>query len=201
MLSQYPYAIVLASGSPRRLELLRQIGLRPIVEPADVDETLDSGLTLVEALVSLADRKAEHVAKRYTANIRHFAPIVIGADTIVVLDDKIIGKPNSAESASATLQMLSGRTHKVLTGVSIIDTSDGSTYETLSVTNVKIRELSAAEIADYVDSGEAFDKAGAYAIQGQAAVFIEEIRGDYTNVVGLPIANVYQVLRRIAEGR
>lgn len=201
MLSQYPQAIVLASASPRRLELLRQIGLRPIVEPADIDETFDPTLPLTDALVTLAENKANHVAKRYAANVTHFAPVVIGADTVVVLDGQTIGKPTSAKDAAQTLSALGGRTHQVMTGVSVIDTNSGQRYQGLATTDVTMRALETNEIDDYVASGEAFDKAGAYAIQGQAAVFIEEINGDYSNVVGLPVAIVYQLLRQINKAR
>ena len=183
--------IILASGSPRRRELLEQAGFEFKVEVSNADENVieESPEQMVE---ELAARKAEAVVRLH--NKKEDTCLVIGADTIVVLDGKILGKPSDGEDAKAMLTSLAGRTHQVYTGVALFWIKEGviekkkTFHECTDVTMVSMTEQ---EIADYVASDDPMDKAGAYGIQGPAAVFISGIRGDYYNVVGLPISRVY----------
>ena len=168
--------IVLASQSPRRKEIMEQVGLRFLVHPADVDEMMDESLPIPQAIERLALAKAEHVATLYPNDI------VIGADTLVCLDKQVLGKPQNAKNAKEMLQRLSGQTHQVITGVAIC-------------ADVTFYSLSDREITAYIDSKEPFDKAGAYGIQGKGAVFVAKIVGDYYNIVGLPIAKLMQRLK------
>lgn len=180
--------IVLASASPRRAELLRAAGIPFEVQPADVDET-PWAHELPEAHVRrLAAAKAEAVHLRLPDRV------ILAADTIVVCDGRILGKPKDAADAREMLTMLSGRGHSVLTGVALV--KDGVTHVAVEATDVWVAALSPDEIAVYIESGEPMDKAGAYAVQGLASRFVERIEGNYANVVGLPVARVYQLLTR-----
>jgi septum formation protein len=188
--------IVLASASPRRQELLRNAGIPFTVQPADIDESPRAGESPRDCAQRLAWEKALTVFQSQPQNC------VLGADTIVVVDDTILGKPRNADDAARMLRMLSGRTHAVITGVCLAGPvasgqwSVASTTKTASETTlVTFCELSDDEIRDYVASGEPMDKAGAYAIQGIASRWIQRIEGDYSNVVGLPVALVYGMLR------
>jgi len=176
--------LVLASGSPRRKELLGHLGLSFEVRVSDVDETIPAGANPVDIVQELAYRKAQAVA--------NFVPdgLVLGSDTIVVLDDVILGKPHDAEDARRMLRMLAGRAHTVYTGVAFVETGTGRTLRDVNGTQVVMKPLTDAQIEAYVATGEPMDKAGAYAIQGLAAQFVTEIHGDYSNVVGLPLAMV-----------
>jgi septum formation protein len=189
--------IVLASASPRRQELLRHAGIRFAVQPADIDESPVAGETARDCARRLAREKALAVSR---TRPRDF---VLGADTIVTIDGLILGKPRDAHDAVRMLQMLSGRTHEVITGVCVV-TPDGRGPDVRGgseSTRVSMCEISEDEIRDYVASGEPMDKAGAYAIQGMASRWIPRIEGDYSNVVGLPIALVYSMLKAAgAEG-
>lgn len=190
--------IILASGSPRRKELLSQAGYRFKIEVSDADEniTADFPGDLVE---ELSFRKASAVARRHEKK-NEKACVIIGADTVVVLDGKVLGKPDGEDGAVAMLQALSGRTHQVYTGVTLLLMKDGILCETRRFhvcTDVTMRELSLQEIKSYVKTGEPLDKAGAYGIQGRAAVFISGICGDYYNVVGLPICRTAQELEKM----
>ena len=183
--------VILASASPRRLELLRQIGIEPIVCPADFDES-DGKATEAEAVVGYnALGKCRAVAALKGEELP-----VIGADTIVVIDNEILGKPKNAEAAVAMLQKLSGRAHEVLTGIAV----KYKQQEICEVVHTKVhfRKLSLAEIQAYVATGEPLDKAGAYGIQGKGAVLVEKIDGCYNNVVGLPLTRVYEILASLA---
>jgi septum formation protein len=185
--------LILASGSPRRAEILTAVGWEFEKQIADIDETEFSGEKPEDYVRRLARTKAETVAANYKN------ALVLGADTIVVIDNQIIGKPKNLEDARRMLRMLSGNWHEVLTGVSLVKVSEGN-FETevdLQSTRVKFAELKAAEIEFLVAKGEPLDKAGAYAVQAQAALFIEEIAGDYWNVVGLPVNLVYELLKKI----
>jgi septum formation protein len=182
--------LVLASGSPRRKELLAGIGLSFDVVVADVDETIAPGMNPVEAVQDLAYRKAKAVANTLSDGL------VLGADTIVVHQGEILGKPSDEEVAKAMLASLSGDTHTVYTGIALIDVNGGRELRDVRATQVEMKQLSPEEIAAYVATGEPMDKAGAYGIQGLAAPFVTELRGDYYAVVGLPIALVVQ---RLAE--
>jgi len=175
--------VVLASGSPRRAELLRRIGLEPVIRPADVDETplADEDPGALVARLAGAKAKATWVGEE----------LVIAADTVVVLGDQLLGKPTSVGDAATMLEALSGRTHRVLTGVHLIrgDRSASAVEET----SVRFRALTAAEIMAYVATGEPLDKAGGYGIQGAGGMFVESITGSDSNVVGLPLATVVRL--------
>ncbi|NLM45797.1 MAG: septum formation inhibitor Maf [Firmicutes bacterium] len=180
--------IILASASPRRAELLRQLGLQFTVCQSEVDEKQVTAETPEELALLLAERKAEAVAAQVKKGI------IIAADTIVHLDGKILGKPADYSEAHAMLTMLSGRTHEVLTGVAVIRQPERRRAGHVETTRVTFRRLTEAEIEWYLRSGEAFDKAGGYGIQGKAAVFVEKIDGCYFNVVGLPLAALWKML-------
>jgi septum formation protein len=180
--------LVLASGSPRRAELLRQAGIRFEVSVPDVDETLHPGEAPEAYVRRLAAAKARHVAAS------HPGRPVLGADTTVVVDGQVLGKPYDAADAARMLGQLSGRSHLVLTGVCLIGPA-GETRIDAAVTTVEFRALQAAEIGEYVDSGEPMDKAGGYAIQGGAAGFVTRLDGEYSNVVGLPVALIQGMCR------
>lgn len=184
-----PPTLVLASASPRRLDLLRQIGLDPLVDPADVDETVAPGTEPIAAALDLARLKATTVARR-----RDDGEVVLGSDTIVALGDARLGKPRSPADAAAMLRHLSGRTHEVHTGVAVIDAATGRRSDVVVSTTVSMRPLSDDEIDSYVATTEPLDKAGAYAIQGRAAVFVDRIDGDHSNVVGLPLPATARLL-------
>jgi septum formation protein len=175
--------VVLASGSPRRLELLRRLGLDPEVRVAAVDETPLTGETPAETVARLARAKA-HAVEAGDA-------LVVAADTEVVLDDTVLGKPADPAEATAMLRALSGRAHVVLTGVHVLagDRESAAVEETV----VCFRALSDEEIAAYVATGEPDDKAGGYGIQGAGGMFVERIEGSDTNVIGLPLATVVRL--------
>lgn len=181
--------LILASSSPRRRELLSQAGFCFSVDPADVDESVLPGERPEEYAARIALEKARRTAER------HEAGIVLGADTIVVVDGDVLGKPSSPGEAKDMLSRISGRTHRVLTGVALVDAATGAYAAAVETTDVRIRELAAEEIEEYVDTGEPMDKAGAYGIQGRAAVFVEGINGCFFNVVGLPLARLDKMLR------
>lgn len=184
--------IVLASASPRRAELLELARIPFRVAPADIPEEPLPGEEAVAHAMRLAEEKARVAAGREAAG-RWF----IGADTIVVLNGKIIGKPLDAADAQAMLSKLSGKHHQVMTAYSVLDRQNGACVSRAVLTEVVFKKLSASEIQDYVATGCPLDKAGAYAIQGGAAHFVQEIRGSYTNVVGLPTCELYQTLQQM----
>lgn len=175
--------LVLASKSPRRSEILKNAGFDFIIRIADADETIAEGTNPEDAVVMLAARKAMAVE-------RNEDEVVLGADTIVVLDDKILGKPKDREDAFNMLRSLSGRVHSVFTGVCAISDKGSMTFA--EETKVEFYPLTDEEINIYIDSNDCYDKAGAYGIQGLASKFIRGINGDYFNVVGLPISSVYK---------
>ena len=201
--------IVLASASPRRQELLRSAGIPFTVQPAEIDETPHRGESPRNCAERLACQKAFYVSKSRPGEW------VLGADTIVVIDEAILGKPRDENDAARMLRLLSGRTHRVITGVCLGgDSGQGSAASDAKPLKTEDRELrtwvedarsettlvtmcdlSDAEIGSYIATGEPMDKAGAYAIQGFAARWIPRVEGDYSNVVGLPLALVYRMLR------
>ena len=183
-------AIVLASASPRRRELLAQVGLTAEVVPADVDETVLPGETPPAHVVRLSEAKALAVAGRVDVPGRWF----IGSDTVVVRDGAILGKPADPLDAAAMLRSLSGRSHEVVSGYAVHDRGSGRTISGAVTTRVWFKALTEAEIAGYVATGEPFDKAGAYAIQGFGAFMVPRIEGSYPNVVGLPLCEVIAAL-------
>ena len=176
--------LVLASQSPRRSELLRNAGIPFRVQVAGVDETLQASESPVEYVRRLARAKAHAVQ----------GDLVLGADTVVVIDGQILGKPLDSRDATRMLRLLSGRQHQVITGICL---AGGAVAEEHDTTNVFFTALTDREISEYVESGEPMDKAGAYAIQGLASRFVERIEGSYSNVVGLPVALVYKHLTRL----
>ncbi|HLZ40751.1 MAG TPA: Maf family protein [Candidatus Sulfotelmatobacter sp.] len=207
--------LVLASASPRRQELLRNAGIPFTVQPADVDETPLPGESARDCAERLAREKAVTVWRGRPQDL------VLGADTVVVIGEKILGKPVDVEDAARMLRMLSGKEHQVITGVCLVsrgarDQGSGirqpqPSSEEIAIENCEVRtasettlvtmsELSEKEIREYVATGEPMDKAGAYAIQGMASRWIPRIEGDYSNVVGLPVARVYRMLRVISTG-
>lgn len=184
-------SIILASNSPRRRELLRQIGVPFSVAPADVDEDIMPG----EAAETYATRVARDKARIAAARIH--VGIVIAADTIVVLDNEILGKPADSTDAARMLEKLSGRVHRVITAIVIKDAGTGRELEKSAETRVWFRNLSPVEIASYVESGEPLDKAGAYGIQERGALLVDRIEGCYYNVVGLPLSILVELLQEI----
>jgi septum formation protein len=185
--------LVLASASPRRQDLLRAAGISFTVQPANVDEKLIAGES--------ARVYAERLAREKAMAVWQIRPhdVVLGADTVVVIDEQILGKPADAADAARMLRMLSGKTHQVITGVCIASSKQSpgqcQTRVSSETTVVYVNEISSDEIRGYVASGEPMDKAGAYAIQGVASRWIPRIEGDYSNVVGLPVALVYRILQ------
>ena len=175
--------LVLASKSPRRSEILKNAGYEFTVRVADADETIPDGTKPEDAVVFLAARKAMAVERADDET-------VLGADTIVVLDNKILGKPKDREDAYNMLKSLSGRAHSVFTGVCIIENGKSMTFA--EETQVEFLSLTDEEIYEYIDTNDCYDKAGAYGIQGYASKFIRRISGDYFNVVGLPISAIFE---------
>jgi|ERR1700690_2589192 septum formation protein len=184
--------LILASSSPRRAEILRDAGVTFSVLTSAVDETPYSGESPEQLVQRLADAKADLVAARALGPV-----IVIAADTVVVLDNKILGKPRSTDDARQMLEQLSGRTHSVLTGVSLIRLPDVERRQFVETTLVHFSRLSRDDITSYLATSEPYDKAGAYAIQGRAGRYIPQIEGCYFNVVGLPIAHLLTALREL----
>lgn len=179
--------LILASGSPRRREILTMLGYRYEVSPAKTDETLKDGSPPEAAAAELSRRKAEAVAKK------HPADVVLGADTLVYSDGVLLGKPAGEKDAAKMLAFLSGKTHKVYTGVTIAGECRSKTWVTVS--DVTFRALTEEEIAAYVATGEPMDKAGAYAVQGRGSAFVKGICGDFFSVMGLPSASVVEALK------
>ena len=185
-------SVVLASASPRRQELLRQVGIPFVVDPSNAEETIHPEWTVAEIAQRLAERKAFDVAARHPE-----ADVVIGADTVVVLGSEPLGKPVDAADAARMLAKLSGRTHEVYTGFALVSPRQSRSVAGAACTQVRFRVLDEEEISRYVASKEPMDKAGSYAIQGLASLFVERIEGDYFNIVGLPIAQVNLALRQL----
>lgn len=182
--------LVLASSSPRRSDLLKQAGFEFTVEPASVSENVLHGTPPMQIVEQLSARKAEAIAKL------HPNDTILAADTIVVLKGRILGKPKDEEAAKQMLKYLSGNVHQVYTGYTIIQGKKFlSGHE---VTSVEFYPLSQKEIDEYVASGDPMDKAGAYGIQGKGALFVKRINGDFYNVMGLPIAKISRMLRKLA---
>lgn len=182
--------LILASRSPRRSHLLKQIGLEFEVQENDIEETLDPTKSPEENVRSLSYRKALNVSKSVTNGF------VVGFDTVVFFDGKILGKPKNGDEAGQMLRMLSGQEHQVYTGFSIVEKPGGRSYTDIETTAVKFRELEEDEILQYVQSGSPLDKAGAYGIQDDmGAVFVERINGCFYNVMGLPLTKFYQALQ------
>ena len=181
--------LILASQSPRRQQLLELFGLPFVVRVADIDETMDPSQPPCEEVARVSRRKALAVSRQED-------DIVIAADTIVVCEDKVLGKPRTPEEAEQMLALLSGRDHQVMTGLTVLR---GAQIQSVTeITDIHFRPLSKKEIAAYVATGEPMDKAGAYGIQGGAALFAEKMVGDYYNVMGLPVCKLRLMLENIA---
>ncbi len=179
--------IILASSSPRRMDIMNELKIPFKVRISDVNESEYTNYNPVELVKILAEKKAQNVIKPQDKNA-----IVIGADTVVSYNSSIIGKPANYDLAFEYLKLLSGKTHSVYTGIAIIDTKTNISYIDYCETKVTMREYSDAEIISYINTKEPFGKAGAYAIQGIGAVFVKQIHGDYSNVVGLPISKLIE---------
>ncbi|HWR73692.1 MAG TPA: nucleoside triphosphate pyrophosphatase [Nitrospirota bacterium] len=184
-------SIILASNSPRRRDLLRQVGIEFTTAPEDVDESRIPGESPEEYAVRVAADKAKAAAERTGEGV------IIAADTIVVLEDRVLGKPSDIQEAERMLEMLSGRMHHVITGLVVLDAGSKRMLSRAADTKVWFRKLAADEIRSYVASGEPLDKAGAYGIQGSGALLVERIEGCYFNVVGLPLSILSEMLKDI----
>ena len=181
--------LILASASPRRKELLEKFGVPFVIRAADIDETMDAARSPYDEVGRVSRLKA-------MATPREADDILIAADTIVVCEDKVLGKPRDEAEAAQMLRLLSGRDHQVMTGCTVLRGENCVTFT--EVTDIHFRELSEKEIAKYVATGEPMDKAGSYGIQGGAALFCERMVGDYYNVMGLPVCRLGQVLKEVA---
>jgi septum formation protein len=182
--------IILASASLRRKELLEKINLKFEVDASDCEENIDPGLEPREIVRQLSIQKAK------TVEARHKNSIIIAADTVGVMGDRILGKPHTKNEARKMLHEISGKSHLVITGFSIIDTTTDKIVTRTVDTRVSIKKLTREEIDAYVKTGEPLDKAGAYAIQGMGAVMVEKIEGDYYNVMGLPLNALTEALKK-----
>jgi len=183
--------LILASRSPRRIALLRQIGFDPEVVPSSLPEEFDSTLSPSENVMRIAGKKAAEVG-RDVAN-----GLIVGADTIVVVNGRVLGKPETQREAVLMLEALSGRTHTVFTGIAVLDKPSDTIVEEVEATDVTFRMLPRSEIDDYVAGGSPLDKAGAYGIQDDyGAVFVTRIEGCFYNVVGLPLSRLHRILQR-----
>ncbi len=178
--------LILASASPRRKELLKDIEIPFDVIPSCVDEILNENIKIEKAIEQLAYEKACDVFRH------HKDAVVLGCDTMVCVNGKALGKPSNLKEAKMMLQMLSGQTHQVMSGVAIISSKGCDVFH--EITNVTFYDIEETELLRYLDSEEPYDKAGAYGIQGKGKLFVKEIQGDYFNVVGLPITRVYRML-------
>ena len=181
--------LILASQSPRRKELLRLIGLPFVVRVADIDESMDPAADPAAEVARVSRKKAEAVS-------RQPEDVVIAADTIVVLNGKVLGKPVDEAHAEAMLTALSGKDHQVMTGLTVMKGSRALTYT--EITDIHFRDLSQKEIRRYVATKDPLDKAGSYGIQGGAAIFVQWLKGDYYNVMGLPVCKLYEMLCALA---
>jgi len=184
-------SLILASSSPRRQELLSLLDISLRIVPSDVEESFLKGELPEEYVRRLAITKAQQVGEKFPEFW------VLAADTIVVIEGEVLGKPKDTEEAESMLEKLSGREHQVITGYCLLHIHLGQKRERIVSSLVKFKRLSAEEIRWYINTGEPFDKAGGYAVQGKAAFMIKEIKGSYTNVVGLPLCEVIEDLQEL----
>lgn len=190
--------VILASGSPRRRNLLTTLGIKFEIIESDVDETIIGKPSPQEYVTELAVKKAEAVLERLDTGSRSGKLLVLAADTVVAMDSHILGKPQDKDDAKDMLERLSGRSHKVYTGVAVIavETDGSKSIQTdLDVSDVYFRSLNPKEISAYIQTGEPMDVAGSYALQGIASCFVERISGCVTNIIGLPVPKVVSLLR------
>lgn len=181
--------IILASKSPRRKWLLEQVGLDFEVIPSNFEENIEGLKFSRELIENLAYQKAKEVADRLSEGL------IIGADTIVILKNNILGKPKDTEDAKRMLEMLSGKTHKVLTAVCVIDKDEDKTLINSCISKVTFKKLAKEEIEAYIQTKEPMDKAGSYGIQAYGSLFVEKVEGCYNNIVGLPLNLLYEMLK------
>ncbi|MGP8080655.1 MAG: Maf family protein [Dehalococcoidales bacterium] len=186
--------LILASASPRRKELLRKLGLKFEVDASDCAEEIDPALEPEELVRRISVVKAKSVASR------HKNAVIIAADTIGVIGNTLLGKPHTAVEARKMLTQISGKSHLVITGFTVLDTAANKIVTKTVTTKVYIKKLARQEIGAYVQTGEPLDKAGAYGIQGLGAVIVEKIEGDYYNVVGLPLSALAEALKEFGIG-
>ncbi len=189
MMKTEEFALILASASPRRQELLRSAGVPLQVVPGNTDESFHPGEQPEKHVLRLARAKAQEIAKQFPDRW------ILAADTEVVIDGQVLGKPKDAKEARKMLWLLSGREHRVITGYCLLQAAEGKGKEGQVTTRVYFKRLAPAEIRWYISTGEPFDKAGGYAIQGRGAFMIKRIAGSYTNVVGLPLCEVMEALK------
>jgi len=182
--------IILASASPRRKEILENANVKFDVVKSTIDEVILDQELPSQVVMRLAFEKCMDIAYKNENDL------VIGADTIVVLDDIILGKPKDKEDATSMIKKLSGKTHQVITGISLVNLSVNKKIIDYVVSNVKFKDLSEEDIKDYIQTNESLDKAGSYGIQGYGAMLVEEIQGDYFNIVGLPISRLSDLLKK-----
>ena len=183
--------LILASASPRRAHLLRLLDIPFEIAPSNANESLDTILSPAEYVREIAQRKTQAVVHRFDH------ALILGADTVVVLENAIFEKPNDAKHAEDMLAQLSGKTHQVYTGLALTDTETGQTLTEVATTQVTMRALSSEDISRYVATGDSMDKAGAYGAQGRASAFIQSISGCFYNVVGLPLASFWSLYHRL----
>ncbi len=186
---------VLASGSPRRKALFAMLGLNFTIDPPDIDEQIDTALSPVELAKSLARQKGEKIGRSYQN------AVIVAADTIVVVENRVLGKPRDEQDAFSLLKQLSGRKHEVITGVNLTDSNQQKMRLFAETTQVTFKKLFDEEIANYIATGCAADKAGAYGIQDISAVFVTGIKGCFYNVVGFPVAAFYQQCMHLFDAK
>jgi len=183
--------IVLASASPRRRDLLESVGLEFEVIPSEIEENIENKSFSCELVESIAFEKVLDVAEKVD-----FSAVIIGSDTVVVIDEKILGKPKDEKDAFSMLKLLNGRIHKVISAIVMYDTETKKTVKTSVTSEVVFREIAESEIWNYIKTGEPADKAGAYAIQGRAGIFVKEIKGCYSNIVGISVYKTAEMLKK-----
>ncbi len=188
MILSFSRRFILASSSPRRLKLLEQLGLHPEVIPSTLPEDYNDSLSVEENIKSFAELKAKTVSESIDDGI------IIGADTVVVLDEEVLGKPIDSADAFKMLKRLSGKTHTVLTAFCVYTTPEERFFRDVETTKVCFKQLSDEEIERYISTEQPFDKAGAYGIQDSAAVFVEKLEGSYENVMGFPLSRFYRAM-------
>ncbi len=184
--------LILASKSPRRREILNRIGIPYILCGPDIDESLMKGRKIRSAVIGISKRKVEAVAPRFSRGL------VLGVDTVVLCKGRVLGKPQNGEEAEEYLRLLNGDGHQVMSGVTVRDSGSGVEYSAVSTTCVYFTKMTRDEICWYLSLGEWFDKAGGYAIQGTASLFIDRIDGSYYNVMGLPVDQLFRLLKRFS---
>ena len=189
MILSFSRRFILASHSPRRLKLLEQLGLHPEVIPSNLSEDFDNSLSVEENIKSFAELKAKTVSENIDNGI------IVGADTVVVLEKEVLGKPIDSADAFKILRKLSGKMHRVLTAFCVYSTPEERSFTAVETTNVYFKQLSDEEIERYISTEKPFDKAGAYGIQDRTAVFVEKIEGSYENVMGFPLSRFYKAMK------